>query len=261
MIICGYSHTSPRDHPLNCQGHSYTEGSDKVGMHPTHLGLVETGIGYTESIWVVKGDKEKYCTAIRKYHNLFLQPDFRTAAVDTWGGLHFLPLITTIFLSWYEKDSFLLQLDSGVSGFNRCKGTILYDGQADEMSVASTNPYQVYVVAPIMKGGFKYIGMGLIYKPAIVRPGNIAKCKMFLDFFFSSCGDLPDVEAQEIYLQSKCRGVSPLSCPLPTWACLDFVTPNPGVRNPQISPSTPVYHSSSLTFQLMTASEHYLIGT
>ena len=29
MIICGYSHTSPWDHPLNCRGHSYTEGSDK----------------------------------------------------------------------------------------------------------------------------------------------------------------------------------------------------------------------------------------
>ena len=105
---------------------------------------------------------------------------------------------------------------------NRCKGTTLYDDQADEMSVASANPYR-----------FKYVGMGLIYKPAIVRPGHIAKCKMFLDSFFSSCGDLPDVEAQEIYLLKKCRGVGPLSCLLPTWACLDFVTLNPGVRNSQ----------------------------
>ena len=76
VIICGYSHTSPQDHPFNCRGHSYTEGSNKVGMHPTHLGLVETCIGYTESAQVAKGNKEKYCTAIRKYHNLFLQPDF-----------------------------------------------------------------------------------------------------------------------------------------------------------------------------------------
>ena len=71
VIICGYSHTSLWDHPLNCWGHSYTEGHDEVGMYPTHLGLVETGIGYTESIWVVKGDKEKYRTAIRRYHDLF----------------------------------------------------------------------------------------------------------------------------------------------------------------------------------------------
>ena len=97
VIICGYSHTSLQDHPLNCRGHSYTEGHDKVRMHPTHLGLIETGISFTESIWVVKSDKEKYHTAIRRYHDLFLQPGFQTAVVDTWGGLHFLSLITTIF--------------------------------------------------------------------------------------------------------------------------------------------------------------------
>ena len=205
MIICEYSHTSLRDHPLNCQDNSYTEGHDKVGMHPTHLGLVETDIGNTESIQVVKGNKEKYCTAVRRYHDLFLQPGFQTAAVDTWGGLHFLPLIMTIFLFQYEKDSFMLQLDSGVFGLDRCKDTSLYDNQTDEKSVTSTDPYQAYVVAPIMKGGFKYISMGLMYKPAIVRLGHIAKCKMFLDSFFSSCGDLPDIEAQEIYLLWKCR--------------------------------------------------------
>ena len=76
MIICGYSHTSLQDHPLNYQDHSNTEGHDKVGIHPTHLGSVETGISYSESTWVVKGNKEKYHTAIRRYHDLFLQPGF-----------------------------------------------------------------------------------------------------------------------------------------------------------------------------------------
>ena len=46
ILTCGYFHTSLRDHPLPCQGHSYTEGSEKVGMYPTRLGLVETGVGY-----------------------------------------------------------------------------------------------------------------------------------------------------------------------------------------------------------------------
>ena len=155
----------------------------------------------------------------------------------------------------------MLQLHSGVFRFDRHKGMTLYDDQTDEKSVTSTDPYQAYMVAPIVKGGFKYISMGLVYKPAIVRPGCTAKCKMFLDSFFSSCGDLPDMEAWEIYLLRKCRGVGPLSHPLPTWAHLNFIIPNPGVRNPQIHPVTPVYDSSSLTFQLMTAGEHYLIGT
>ena len=63
------------------------------------------------------------------------------------------------------------------------------------------------------------------------------------------------------YLLRKCQGVSPLSQPLQTWTCLDLLTPNPGIQDPKVSPGTPVYHSSSLTFRLMTASEHYVIGT
>ena len=84
---------------------------------------------------------------------------------------------------------------------------------------------------------------------------------MFLDSFFSSCGDLPDVEACGVYLLRKCQGVGLLSQPLPTWTCCDLLTPNPGMQDPKISPGAPMYHSSSLTFRLMTASEHYLIGT
>ena len=91
--------------------------------------------------------------------------------------------------------------------------------------------------------------------------GRITKCKMFLNSFFSSCGDLPDVEPREVYLLRKCQGDGPLSWPLPTWTCLDLLTPNPRIRDPQITPGTPVYHSSSLTFRLMTVSEHYLVGT
>ena len=103
--------------------------------------------------------------------------------------------------------------------------------------------------------------MSLVYKPASTSASCIAKCKMFLDSFFSLCGDLPDMDAHEVYLLRKHWGVNPFSQPLPTWTCLDLLTPNPGIQDPKVSPGTPVYHSSSLTFRLMIASEHYLIGT
>ena len=69
------------------------------------------------------------------------------------------------------------------------------------------------------------------------------------------------MEPREVYLLRKCWGVGPLSRPLPTWTCVDLLTPNPGIQDPQINPGTPVYHSSSLTFWLMTDSEHYLVRT
>ena len=154
IFICGYFHTCLRDHPLHCQGHSYTEGSEKVGMYPTRLALVETGVGYTETVHIVRRGKDKFCTAIRKYNDLFMQSGYQAAAVDTWGGLHFLPFITTVFLSCHEKNSFVNQLDTDVFGFDRCKGTTLFDDQTDVKSEASTDPYQAYMIAPIVKGGF-----------------------------------------------------------------------------------------------------------
>ena len=165
-----------RDHPLHCQGHSYTEGSEKVGMYPTRLGLVETSVGYTETVHVVRRGQEKFCTAVRKYHDLFMQSGYQAAAMDTWGGLHFLPLITTVFVAHHEKNSFVNQLDRGVFGFDRCKGTALFDDQRDVKSVASTEPYQAYVIAPIVKDRFRCVGVGLVFKPATIGAGCIAKC-------------------------------------------------------------------------------------
>ena len=189
ILTCGYFCTSLRDHPLHCWGHSYTEGSEKVRMYPTRLRLVETGVGYTETAHVVRRGKEKFHTAIRKYNDLFMQSGYQAAALDTLGGLHFLPLIMTVFLSHHEKNSFVNQMDSGVFGFDRCKGMTLFDDQTDVKSVASTDPYQAYVIAPIVKGRFRYVGMDLVFKPATIGAGCITKCKMFLNSFFSSCGD------------------------------------------------------------------------
>ena len=228
FVICGY-HTSLRDHPLHCWGHSYTEGSDRVQMYPTQLSLVETGVGYTETVHIVRRGKEKHRTAVRNYNDLFKQSGYQAATVDIWGGLHFLPLITCVFLSCCQKSSFINQLDSDVFGFNKCKGTGLFDNQTDGKSVASSNPYQAYVITPIVKCGFHYVGVGLVYKPASISAGHIAKCKMFLDSFFSLCGDLPDVGAHKVYLLRKYQDVSPLSQPRPTWTCLDLLTTHPGI--------------------------------
>ena len=98
ILTCGYHCNSLRDHPLHCQGHSYTEGSDRVGMYPTQLGLVETGVGYTETMCIIRRGKARHCTAVRKYSDFFKQSGYQAATVDTWGGLHFLPLIMSVFL-------------------------------------------------------------------------------------------------------------------------------------------------------------------
>ena len=66
ILTCGYHHTSLRDHPLYCLGHSYTKGSDRVSMYPTQLRLVETGVGYTETMCVIRREKARHYTTVRK---------------------------------------------------------------------------------------------------------------------------------------------------------------------------------------------------
>ena len=173
-------------------------------MYPTQLGLVETGVGYMGTMHIMRRGKARHRTAIRNYNDLFKQSGYQAAAVDTLGGLHFM----SVFLSHHEKSSFMNQLDSDVFGFDKCKSTGLFDDQTDEKSVASNDPYQAYVITPIVKSGFSYVGIGLVYMPASISASHIAKCKMFLNSFCSSCGDLPDVDACEV---PGCQGVGLLS--------------------------------------------------
>ena len=204
----------------------------------------------------------KYHTVIRRHNDLFGQTGYQAAAVETCGSLHFLPLITSSFISHHEKSSFMNQLDGGVFGFDKGKGTLPDDPTEDSMS--PSNPYQAYLIASMVKGDFQYVSVGLVFKPASIIAGHISKCKTILNSFFTSCGDLPDVAAREVYLLRKCQGVGPLSCPLPTWACLDLLTSNPGVGEPRVkpaNPTVPLFHHSRLTLRLLTPSEHYLIGT
>ena len=53
------------------------------------------------------------------------------------------------------------QLDSGVFGFDKCKGH-LFDDQTDEKSVASNDPHQAHVITPTGIGGFHYVCIGLV---------------------------------------------------------------------------------------------------
>ena len=73
------------------------------------------------------------------------------------------------------------QLDSGMFAFDRCKGMTLFDDQTDVKSVASTDLYQAYMIAPIVKGSFCYVAVGLVFKPATFGTSHITKCKMFLN--------------------------------------------------------------------------------
>ena len=69
---------------------------------------------------------------------------------NIWGSLHFLCLVSNVFLSRYDSGTFLSHLAEGEYGLNNV-GTNCID------------IYQMYLVVPTICGGIPYIGVGLLY--------------------------------------------------------------------------------------------------
>ena len=103
-----------------------------------------------------------------------------------WGCLHFLPLVSNIFLARYDSGTFLSHLTEGGYGF-------------DVLGSPSIDMYQMYVVAPMVKAGMTYIGVGLIYKPHGLFAGGIKRCATFLRTFFNRYESEVDVAPSQAY--------------------------------------------------------------
>ena len=57
----------------------------------------------------------------------------------------------------------------------------------------------MYIVAPMVKAGMTYIGVGLIYKPHGLFAGGIKRCAIFLRTFFDRCENEMDVAPSQVY--------------------------------------------------------------
>ena len=89
--------------------------------------------------------------------------------------------------------------------------------------------YQMHIVAPMVKAGMPYIGVGLIYKPHGFFAGNIKRCATFLRTFFNRCESEINVAPSQAYFLQKRRGVGNFCCPMPTWIWVDSIIPCSGV--------------------------------
>ena len=120
--------------------------------------------------------------------------------------------------------------------------------------------YQMYIVAPMVKAGMAYIGVGLIYKPHGLFAGDIKKCVAFLRTFFDRCESEIDVAPSQAYFLQKRRGLSPLCHPMPTWICVNSIIPCPGVIDKKGADTVGVHSSQTITFRMIIASTHFFHG-
>ena len=199
-----------------------------VAAYSSYIGLVLTGIVYPQQEDPdVKIDQYSYFDIIGTippptYHGI-------------WGCLHYLPLVLNVFLAQYDLGTFLSHLTDGGYGF-------------DSVGSPGLDIYQMYVVAPMVKGGMHYIGVSLVYKPHGLFAGNIKKCATFLRTFFDRCESEINVAPSQAYFLQKRRGVGPLCHPMPSWICVDTIIPCPGVIDKEGADTVGVHSSQTITF-------------
>ena len=164
-----------------------------------------------------------------------------------WGSLHFLPLVSNVFLSCYDSRTFLSHITTGEYGF-------------DIISSPCIDIYQMYIVVPMIQGGIPYVGVTLIYQSPSLIFGTNEDCTIFLKAFFAHCESSVNVAPSQAFFLQKRREVGPLCHPMPSWMCVDTVMLCSGVINPEGAQSQAIHSSQTLTFQMMVATRHVFHG-
>ena len=233
----GYTGASPFDYPLDHQGHTALKLHLGTVACSSYIGLISTGIVYPQQRDPdIQIDQCSYFDIIGSVHPI--------ANNGIWGCLHFLPLVSNIFLAHYNSGTFLSHLTDGGYGF-------------DTLGSPGIDMYQMYIVAPMVKAGMTYVGVGLVYKPHCLFAGDVKRCAIFLRTFFNRCESDIDVAPSQAYFLQKRRGVGPLCHPMPTWICVDSIIPCPGVIDKEGADTVGVHSSQTITFRMMIASTHF----
>ena len=145
---------------MDHQGHVASKLHLGTAACSSYIGLVSTGIVYPQ--------QEDPNVKINQYNYFDVTGTIPPIANHgIWGCLHFLPLVLNVFLARYDSGTFLSHLTDGGYGFNA-------------IGSPGIDMYQMYIVAPMVKAGMTYIGVGLVYKPHFLYAGNVKRCTTFL---------------------------------------------------------------------------------
>ena len=105
----GYTGESPWDYPLDHQGHMASRLNSSVAAYSSYIGLVLTGIVYPQQEDLnVKIDQYSYFDIIGT-----IPPPIHHGI---WGCLHYLHLVSNIFLARYDSGTFVSHLTDGGGG-------------------------------------------------------------------------------------------------------------------------------------------------
>ena len=105
----GYTNSMPYDHPLDQQGHIASVLYSGTAAYSSYIGLIASGIPITTRV------------ESRDIHHQYFDIIGTIPGQDNhniWGSLHFLPLVSNVFLPRYNSGTFLSHLAEGEYGFD-----------------------------------------------------------------------------------------------------------------------------------------------
>ena len=220
----GYMNAMPYDHPLDRQGHIASALHSGVAAYSSYIRLIALGIFFSQKKETGHRFEElHYFGVVRTMPH----PD----AHGIWGSLHFLPLVSNVFLSCYDSGTFLSHITAGEYGF-------------DIIGSPCIDIYQMYMVVPMIRCGIPYVGVRLIYQSPSLFIGTNEDFTIFLKAFFARCESSVDIAQSQALLLQKMRGVTLLHC----------------VINPEEAQSRAICSSQTLTFWMMVATRHAFHG-
>ena len=160
--------------------------------------------------------------------------------IGTYSSLHFLPLITNLFLPRVTLGVFNTLLQQWAFG--------------DPIPNNHTTDPHAYLVAPIVVDGIQFVGVVVVMKSYNLPTKDANNCVQFLQDFTSWWKN--HAESQEesgssmAFLMSKIssHGLSPY--PLPSWIVMDSCTVSDGL-GPKPGDVPGSYEHNSLTFRMM----------
>ena len=155
-----YTGASPFDYPLDCQGHMASKLHSGTAAYSSYRGLISTRI-----VYLLREDPAVSIAQYGYFNIISMILPITNHAI--WGCLHYLPLMSNVFLACYESGTFLSHLTEGGYGF-------------DVLSSPGIDMYQMYIVVPVMKAGMTYVGVDLVYKPPSLFAGDVKRCATFL---------------------------------------------------------------------------------
>ena len=187
-LLLGYTNSMPYEHPLDQQGCIASILHSGTAAYSSYIGLVALGISITTR--VENSDiHHQYFDIIgtipgQDHHNI-------------WGSLHFLSLVSNVFLPHYDSGTFLSHLAEGEYGF-------------DILGSNCIDIYQMYVVVPTVHGGITYVGVGFVYRCSNLHVGGIEDCTIFLKTFVAHRESSVDVVPSQAFFLRKRRELVPL---------------------------------------------------